>query len=216
MPIKKKVSEPISDVASLANALECRRKTNRSITAIAGPPGAGKSTISLELARHLNAQNPCSAAVFQMDGFHYDDSVLDAKGLRARKGAPQTFDVGGFSSLLGRLRANTETEIAVPVFDRSIETARAGAAIIPQTAQHVIVEGNYLLLALPPWQVLQVLYDTTVFLHVPFDVLRNRLSERWKKLNTRDLQAKLEGNDLPNVRLVDQNSNVADFTLSQS
>ena len=27
-----------------------------------------------------------------MDGFHFDDSVLEKRGLRPRKGAPETFD----------------------------------------------------------------------------------------------------------------------------
>ena len=43
-----------------------------------------------------------SAAVVPMDGFHYDDAVLTAKGLRQRKGAPETFDYR-------RLRGAAET-----------------------------------------------------------------------------------------------------------
>jgi pantothenate kinase len=37
-----------------------------------------------------------SAAVVPMDGFHYDDAVLAGLGLSGRKGAPETFDFGGF------------------------------------------------------------------------------------------------------------------------
>ena len=68
-----------------------------------------------------------TAKVVPMDGFHYDDAVLEARGLRARKGAPDTFDVSGFTHLLNRLRV--EAEVAIPVFDRQMELSRAGAGI---------------------------------------------------------------------------------------
>ena len=87
-------------------------------------------------------------------------------GSRAR-GAPHTFDVSGFASMLGRIRSNAEPSIAVPVFDRGIEIARNSARLVPGGVRHVIVEGNYLLLELPPWDALEAFFDTTVFLEVP-------------------------------------------------
>ena len=118
----------------------------RRILAIAGAPGSGKSTLAETLATRLNALQPGRAALCPMDGFHYDDAVLDARGRRPWKGAPDTFDVGGLRAILSRLRARDEAEVAVPVFDRRLEIARAGAAIIPQAADTIICEGNYLLL----------------------------------------------------------------------
>ena len=64
----------------------------RFITALAGPPGAGKSTLAAELVAALGA----GAKAVPMDGFHYDDAVLIARNARDRKGAPDTFDVQGF------------------------------------------------------------------------------------------------------------------------
>lgn len=61
-----------------------------------------------------------------MDGYHFDDMVLVPGGLRQRKGAPETFHAAGFAHMIGRLRGNAEPEIAVPVFDRSIEIASVG------------------------------------------------------------------------------------------
>jgi len=84
------------------------------IVAIAGPPGTGKSTLSEALAARL----PGMAAVLPMDGFHFDDLHLVPAGLRPRKGAPETFDVGGLAHVLRRLRARDEEFVAVPVFDR--------------------------------------------------------------------------------------------------
>lgn len=181
-----------------------QEQTGRLIAALAGPPGAGKSTIAEAVAARLNAKAPGRCAVLPMDGFHYDDMVLVPRGDRPRKGAPHTFDVGGLNAMLARLRANVEAEIAVPVFDRSIEIARAGARIIPQSAGILLVEGNYLLLDAAPWSALRPLFDLTAMVRVAPETLRKRLGARWRDmgLDEAETMAKLEENDLPNGRLV--------------
>ena len=143
-----------------------------------------------------------------MDGYHFDDLLLNARGWRLRKGAPHTFDVGGLRAMLERLRANQEDEIAVPVLDRTLEIARAGARVIPRSVSIVIVEGNYLLLDRPPWTALAPLFDLTVMLHAPLEVLRARLLDRWTGIGLAGaaLAAKMDGNDLPNLALVHAHS----------
>jgi pantothenate kinase len=205
----------IIEFEGLIETVRERGKSHRSITAIAGPPGAGKSTLAEKLAEALNTIEPGSASVFPMDGYHYDDMVLVPRGLRPRKGAPQTFDVSGFSHMLARLRVNQEAEIAVPVFDRALEIARAGARMIPTAVRHLIVEGNYILLGTGAWADLRRHYDTTVLIKVPEDELRRRLSERWKDLSREDFEFKLNGNDLPNGRLVMSDSVEPEFTYLQ-
>lgn len=205
----------VVDVAQLKSIVAERGLSARSITAIAGPPGAGKSTLADELADALNADEPGSAAVFPMDGYHYDDLVLVPRGLRPRKGAPETFDVAGFAHMLGRLRENRAREIAVPVFDRSIEIARAGARMIPQTVRHLIVEGNYILLDSGDWRLLHEYYDTTVLVDVPEDELRRRLTERWKDLDPEAFAFKMDENDMPNGRLVRTGSIKPAFVVRQ-
>lgn len=185
----------------------------RQVIAVAGPPGAGKSTVAESLVEVLNTRSPGTAAVLPMDGYHYDDLVLEQRGWRSRKGAPYTFDVSGFAHMLARLRRNDEEEVAVPVFDRTIEIARAGARIIPRSVSHIVVEGNYLLLETPPWIDLADQFDTTVYIDVPEVELRRRLLERWWDLSGEALDEKLEGNDMPNVRLVQSHSRPADFVL---
>ena len=190
--------------------------TGRSVVAVVGAPGSGKSTLAERLASHINEAAPGSAAVLPMDGYHFDDRVLVSRGLRARKGAPETFDVGGLLHMLGRLKRNEEDEIAVPVFDRALEIARAGASLIPRSVSRVIVEGNYLLLDRPPWRGLHAFFDITVAIAVPENVLRQRLTERWQGygLPSEEVEAKVELNDLPNGRFVMSNSVPADFILS--
>ncbi|MEM6384979.1 MAG: hypothetical protein AAF718_01960 [Pseudomonadota bacterium] len=202
------------DLEKLVDVLEERGRATRHVTAIAGAPGAGKSYIADQIAELLNARCQNSAAVFAMDGFHYDDGLLQSRGWQKQKGAPHTFDVAGFAAMLARLRRNDETEIAVPVFDRSIEIARNAARFIEKDVRHLIVEGNYLLLDQPPWNTLE--FDTTVFLNVPMEEIERRLLKRWASLDDASLRTKMEENDLPNARLILERSKEAEFNLVNS
>lgn len=147
------------------------------MVAIAGPPASGKSTTAHDLQKALVAAGE-SAVVVPMDGFHFDDAVLNARGHRPRKGAPFTFDAAGFEHLLKRIRAR-EADIAIPVFDRSMELSRAAAGIVSAETRFILVEGNYLLLSEAPWTRLKPLFDLTIFIDVPHEELRKRLIQRW-------------------------------------
>lgn len=203
------------DLPGLADLLAARAAGGRVIAALAGAPGSGKSTAAEGLAGLLNARQPGMAAVLPMDGYHYDDLYLVPAGLRPRKGAPETFDVGGFRHMLQRLRARDEPFVAVPVFDRAIEIARAGARMIAADVPVIIAEGNYLLLQREPWAQLRPLFDVAVLLDVPEAVLQERLTARWQhyQLTPGEILDKLELNDLPNGRLVIEQSGGADFRL---
>ena len=181
----------------------------RIIVALAGPPGAGKSTLSERL---LAALPEGEAALVPMDGFHFDNAVLDVMGLRDRKGAPETFDCAGLVATLRRIRSG-EDDVAVPLFDREADLARAGAAIIPVGARLILVEGNYLLLDRAPWSELAPLFDLTIFIDVPMAELERRLLARWSDLGRSEEAARawVEGNDLPNARLVIEGSRQADI-----
>ena len=148
---------------------------------------------------------------------HYDDAVLRERGMLARKGAPQTFDVGGLRALLTRLRANLEDQIAVPVFDRDLEISRAGGRLIAASTPLLLVEGNYLLLDQQPWSGLRPIFDLTIRLDVPRAELERRLLTRWldQGMTPPEAKAKAFGNDLPNADLVLAHSQVADITLTQ-
>ena len=200
--------------SDLLKIVRQRGSLSRSVTALAGPPTAGKSTLAERLCADLNAEDPGSAAILPMDGFHFDDAVLEARGWRDRKGAPHTFDAAGFAHILGRLRENREDEIAVPVFDRDLEISRAGARLIPRDVRHLIAEGNYLLLSDPPWSELAMHFDTTVLLDVPMEEIERRCLERWRDLSGAELEVKIHGNDLPNARLVLERSAPPEFRMA--
>ncbi len=205
-------------LAAFLAAIDELSPDSRHLIAVAGPPGSGKSTFSELLVRTLNRAGPDRARILPMDGFHYDDAILEERGQRARKGAPFTFDLDGFDSILSRLRKNDAPEVAVPVFDRAIEISRGAARIIPRAVDIVIVEGNYLLLDKEPWAKLREHFALTVHLDVPLPELRVRLEERWCHygFSAEEIEAKLEGNDLRNAIYISTNSGPADFRIAES
>ena len=190
------------------------RDDGRLIVAIAGPPGAGKSTISEQLRVALNKGEDAPSIVVPMDGFHLDDVILDQRGLRSRKGSPPTFDCAGFAALLERLKHARE-EVFIPVFDRSLELSRAAASVVGPEHRVLLVEGNYLLLDQEPWSRLAPFFDMTIRLDVPFPVLERRLIDRWLSFGFDEETARSRAfsNDIPNARLVVEQSRQADFVV---
>ena len=201
------------DYETLRQVILDRGQSKRSLTALAGPPASGKSHIANALCKDLNKYSPDSAVVLPMDGYHLDDALLEKQGMRDRKGAPHTFDIAGFIHILQRISLGDEIDIAVPVFDRSLELSRAAGRLIPRTARHILVEGNYLLLDQPEWRDLASFFTTTVMITAPRSLLERRLMQRWQNLSPTQAREKCESNDLPNADLVMNSSMSTEFNL---
>jgi pantothenate kinase len=202
------------DVNELASLIrEKSGEALRFMVGIAGAPASGKSTLAEHLRDALIAMRE-TAIVVPMDGFHYDDAVLNARGHRPRKGAPYTFDARGFEALLHRIKAR-EPDIAIPVFDRTQELSRAAADIVTDEAKFIIVEGNYLLLKQEPWNKLKPIFDFTIYRSVPIEELEARLIKRWLDLGFDMDYAKnwIASNDLLNIKTVIAESSQADLVL---
>lgn len=198
------MEELLARIRSLAAASE-----GRVLVAVAGAPGAGKSTLAARLVEELGPE----AALVPMDGYHLDNAILDARGRRFEKGSPDTFDVSGFAAMLRRLKS--EGEVIIPVFDRAIDLSRGSARVVGPEARIAVVEGNYLLLRDSPWDGLATLWDLTVFLDVPEAELARRLVARWLHfaLDPAAARHRAEANDLPNARLVMARSVPAEVVL---
>ena len=68
------------DISELTNKLrEQAAQSSRYMVAIAAPPGSGKTTLAEQLRQALVTSGE-SAVVAPMDGFHFDDIVLNARG----------------------------------------------------------------------------------------------------------------------------------------
>ncbi|GAA0582907.1 nucleoside/nucleotide kinase family protein [Halomonas salifodinae] len=174
----------------------------RFLVALAGPPGAGKSYCSERLCAAIDAELPGQAVVVPMDGYHFDNTVLGETQLPI-KGAPHTFDAEGLGVDLERIRRHDAT-VAVPIFDRPLDLARAGGRLVTPAHRFVIVEGNYLLLDQGPWRALHGLFDLRVMLEVDDATLERRLVERWLTMGQDEAGARLKARDkdMLNARLV--------------
>jgi len=205
----------ITTVEALAAEIGSRADHGRCVVAIAGAPGSGKSTVSDLLQAELTTQLKLSTQVVPMDGFHFDNAILQQRGLQSRKGSPQTFDVDGLESLLKRLTCRPAVEVAVPVFDRENDLSRASARNIFCETRVILVEGNYLLLDSAPWNSLQPYFDLSIMIHSEEPVLRRRLMKRWLDLDLEqeDARRKVEANDLPNAITVLSQSAQPDLTF---
>lgn len=184
----------------------------RKLIAIAGAPGSGKSSFADALCAALQ-ETGRRAQVVPMDGFHLDNRILAARGLLARKGCPESFDAEGFVALVRRIAAGEA--VAFPVFDRARDLAVAGAGMVTEATDYVLLEGNYLLLDSAPWRDLRALFSITLRIEVPRDELERRLVARWLAhgLSPAEAARRAADNDLVNADLMAARSGAADLVI---
>lgn len=206
----KNITEQVNILVDQIHIL--RAKQQRTLIAIAGAPGSGKSTIAQEAARILNLQK-CPTLVVPMDGFHLDNRILEDRNILPKKGAPQSFDAAGFVYLIRRLKSGVD--VIAPCFDRARDISVAGAIDIPADIPVIIVEGNYLMYDAAPWNELPPLWDLTVRLDVPLPELRARLIQRWLNHNLSRAAAtrRAESNDIPNAAMITSKALPCDLTF---
>lgn len=186
----------------------------RRLLGLAGPPGAGKSTVADALQRHFGDG---VARVVPMDGFHLANSELARLGRAGRKGAPDTFDSAGYVALLRRLRQpDGEGVVYGPTYRREIEESVAGAVPVPPELQLVITEGNYLLLDDDPsWAGVAGLLDETWYLEVDTDLRLERLIDRHVQFGRSPAEARawVMQTDEPNARRIEASAHRANCTV---
>jgi pantothenate kinase len=179
----------------------------RRLLGLAGEPGAGKTTLAEELVTALDGR----AAYVPMDGFHLAQAELVRLGRADRKGAPDTFDVGGYTSLLHRLRTGDEPVVWAPSFDRHLEEPIAGSIAVPAQVPLVITEGNYLL----HWDAVRSLLHEAWFVELDSEVRLARLEAR-HRAHGRDAAAAREwarGTDERNAALIRATADRADHRV---
>ncbi|MCW3841388.1 nucleoside/nucleotide kinase family protein [Micromonospora yasonensis] len=200
---------PLADLVARAQALADLGP--RQLLGIAGAPGAGKST----LAERIVAEVGPLARLVPMDGFHLAQSELVRLGREGRKGAPDTFDVNGFVSLLRRLRRLEPTSVWAPAFRRDLEEPVAGAIEVPPEVRLVVTEGNYLLLRDDPWEEVRTLVHEIWFLDLDAALRVRRLTARHEAYGKTPEQARAWalGSDEANAARVAGTAGYADLVV---
>lgn len=200
------------DLATLvARARGLAADGERALLGICGAPGAGKSTLAMEIATALGAW----AVLVPMDGFHLENSVLAELGRRNRKGAPDTFDAAGFVDLLERLRRQTDGVVNAPMFNREIEAPIADAIAIDRRIPLVITEGNYLLVDRSPWSGIRRLLDDCWYIEGPEDERLRRLIARHVDFGKSPDEAHewVYRSDEANARVIEPSRSQADLVV---
>lgn len=186
--------------------------SRRTMLGITGAPGSGKSTLAAGLQ---DALGPDRAVVVPMDGFHLSEAIIAETSRERRKGAPDTFDVGGFLSLLARLRARDEDIVYAPSYRRGLEEPIAASIAVPARTPLVIIEGNYLLLDQAPWASVRRLLDEVWFVSASPVARRERLVRRHVEFGMEPdaATAWTAGPDEANAVLVDATRGRADRVI---
>lgn len=146
----------------------------RRILGLVGTPGSGKSTVSGAIAEAMASD----VVVIGMDAFHLANHELIRLGRRDRKGAPDTFDVDGYVTLLSRISGSQDRDLYSPVFDRRLEESIGSAILVTHSVPLVITEGNYLLSDGNDWESVARHLDEIWFIEVDAVERRERLLRR--------------------------------------
>ncbi|WP_436788850.1 nucleoside/nucleotide kinase family protein [Yinghuangia sp. YIM S10712] len=173
----------------------------RVVLGLAGPPAAGKSTLARHLVRAVRERLGDGAAAYvPLDGFHLSNAQLLRIGRLDRKGAPDTFDVWGYAALLHRLAVETDHDVFVPDYDRTLHEPVAARHVVPPSAQLIVTEGNYLAADAPGWREARRFIDALWYVDAPDDVRELRLIARQKAGGADDFTARtwVARSDRPN------------------
>ncbi len=111
------------------------------VICIAGSVAAGKSTIA-RILQALLGRWPDHPRVdlVTTDGFLFPNATLEARGLMARKGFPESYDVRALIRFLSELKAG-EPEVHAPKYSHLTYDILADEQIILRCPDIVIVEG---------------------------------------------------------------------------
>jgi pantothenate kinase len=206
------MSKEISSIDAKAIVTDLATASTRTIIGIVGKPGGGKSTLSKYL---LKGMDPSLVSVVPMDGFHLSNKVLKELGKSDRKGAQDTFDVKGFTTLIARIKSGGADPIYYPVFDRSIEESIAAQGVVYPSTRVVIVEGNYLMHDKDGWEEVSPLLDQSWYAYLDEDIRISRLILRHIAFGKDPESAKAwaKGSDQVNAELIETGVARCDFLI---
>ena len=144
------------------------------VVGIAGAVASGKSTLADAVAR-VAADDGTAAHVVGTDGFLFPNAVLSERGLLARKGFPESYDVGALETFADAVHAGAEA-VTVPRYSHEIYDVVPGETVSFTADALVVVEGVNTLTALAGR------LDLAVYLHAEEADLERWYLERFHEL----------------------------------
>ncbi|KZV45273.1 hypothetical protein F511_16856, partial [Dorcoceras hygrometricum] len=200
------------------------------IIGLCGPPGAGKSTLALNVVRCVNelwrqkspsfdsqVESPEAAIVIPMDGFHLYrhqlNAMQDPEEAHARRGSPWTFDPERLLICLTKLK--NEGSVYAPSFDHGMGDPVEDNIFVNLQHKVVIVEGNYLLLDEGVWRDISCIFDEKWFIDVDIEKAMERVLNRHISTGKPPDVAKwrIDYNDRPNAELIMKLKQHADLII---
>ena len=111
------------------------------IIGLAGSVAAGKSTTARVL-QALLARWPSHprVALVPTDGFLFPNAVLEARGLMARKGFPESYDLAQLLNFLGDVKSG-RARVEAPVYSHLVYDVLPDQTLLVEQPDVVIVEG---------------------------------------------------------------------------
>ncbi|MEV4418887.1 type I pantothenate kinase [Patulibacter sp. NPDC049589] len=109
------------------------------VVAVAGGVAAGKSTVARALVAELRARGIGPVEHVSTDGYLHSNAELERRGLTARKGFPESYDVPALRALLQAVRAGDGT-LEVPVYSHRLQDREPEPRTIDRPAV-LVLEG---------------------------------------------------------------------------
>ena len=154
------------------------------IIGVAGSVAVGKSTVS-RLLKELLSRWPTTPRVSLVttDGFLYPNSVLEEKGLMAKKGFPESYDRLALLKFVADIKSGKE-EVKAPVYSHLTYDIVAGAEFVVNSPDVVIVEGLNVLQppAIGQEVALSDYFDFQIYVDAPTDEIETWYLDRFKQL----------------------------------
>ena len=197
-------------------------RPSRCLIALAGMPGAGKTTLASRLAEAVSTRTaPNTMLALGMDGFHLTKAALrqfpNPEEAFARRGAPWTFDAAALQQRLEELRASAgRSDVSWPGFEHALGDPVEDALTVPASTRLVIVEGLYLLHRAGGWEMISECFDERWYLDIPLEIALERLALRHMQAwgITRDAaDHRIATSDRLNADLVRDTAGFADWRL---
>jgi type I pantothenate kinase len=125
----------------LADLARARRRADSTpvVVGVAGAVASGKTTLASALGRAASDEGT-KADVVTTDGFLLPNAVLAARGLSARKGFPESYDVDALCSFVDALHDGA-VEVVVPRYSHETYDVIEGEPLEVGSDAVVVVEG---------------------------------------------------------------------------